>query len=227
VPRRPYTEFHSQNGEDRFLVEGGYLPERGTFVDVGAGQPVALSNTYHLERNGWTGLCVDADPRQVARLRRTRRCAVEHAAVTASGAPAVLFQCKAPEFSTTLDHLPKQVRHSGLAYAAGVPVATITVPGARLESLLRRHAIEKIDLLSVDTEGSEVDVLRSLEWERHWPSVVIVEHVTWYRGSNEKPVRRHFSRLPYEVAWRTRHNLIFVMSGGPPRAPGHKSVPQR
>jgi hypothetical protein len=59
-----YTRFHSQFGEDRYIYNNIDLPANGTFVDVGAGHPIHLSNTYFFEKNGWTGVCIDADPKQ-------------------------------------------------------------------------------------------------------------------------------------------------------------------
>lgn len=41
-----YTQFHSQFGEDRWIFEYINLPKQGVFIDIGAGHPVCLSNTY-------------------------------------------------------------------------------------------------------------------------------------------------------------------------------------
>jgi hypothetical protein len=52
------------------------------FVDVGAGHPSYLSNTYFFEKNGWTGVCIDADPKQYQFLKK-ERTTVEWAAIAA------------------------------------------------------------------------------------------------------------------------------------------------
>src|SRR5664279_1724982 len=63
-----HTQFHSQFGEDRYVYRHLNPPKKGVFVDAGAGHPINLSNTYFFEKNGWTGLCIDADPTQIALL---------------------------------------------------------------------------------------------------------------------------------------------------------------
>ena len=68
MPPWSYDVFHSQHGEDRIILAAVTLPTQGVFVDVGAGDAVAFSNTLHFEKNGWTGLCVDADERRIGPL---------------------------------------------------------------------------------------------------------------------------------------------------------------
>ena len=196
----------SQFGEDEFLLKHGHLPRKGVFVDVGAGDPVRFSNTHYLERSGWTGICIDADPKQVELLRRVRTCAVEWAAVGSSTGPVELLQCADHDYSTTLDHL------YGIAAEKEWTYVRTFVPGMRLETILNKHGIDAIDLLSIDTEGTELEVCRSLDWNRHRPGVVVIEYLTDGRSSQELAVRDYFLRLPYRLIHRTASNLIFLES---------------
>ena len=195
--------FSSQFGEDRFLVEQKLVPTSGVFVDVGAGDPVRFSNTYYLEQLGWEGVCIDADPRQIEALTRQRTCAVEWAAVTAEVGEVEFVECEDPDYSTTLDHLP------GLAAKSGWEYALTCVPAVRLETILENHSIETINLLSIDTEGSELDVCDTLDWGKHRPRVVVIEYLTWGRPSQEQAIRDYFAELPYRLVHRTTSNLIF------------------
>jgi FkbM family methyltransferase len=206
TPGEEETQFCSQFGEDSFLVDDGRLPGRGVFVDIGAGDPIRFSNTYYLERRGWTGLCIDADPKQVDALQRSRTCAVEWAAITSAGEEARLLQCEDPDYSTTLEHLRDVAADKGWEYALTV------VPATRLEELLVRHQIGKIDLLSIDTEGTELDVCASMDWRQHRPSVVVIEHSTLGRPSQEPQILDYFRDLPYRLLHRTACNFIFVES---------------
>lgn len=49
---------YAQVGQDCFAygMNGG---RPGSFLDIGCGHPTAYSNTYGLEKAGWTGVCVD------------------------------------------------------------------------------------------------------------------------------------------------------------------------
>ncbi len=71
-------ESHSQAAQDTFVYELLVRPSqhRGTFLDIGCGEPLADNNTYALERMGWTGLLVDSDTVAVQRCRDQRTSTV-------------------------------------------------------------------------------------------------------------------------------------------------------
>ncbi|MDB5385366.1 MAG: methyltransferase FkbM [Planctomycetaceae bacterium] len=193
-----YPHYHGQYGEDEFLEVNHLLPEIGVFVDVGAGHPITFSNTFRLEQRGWLGVCIDADPRQVELLREHRKN-VEHYAIGRQRGFVALSQIECPELSTTLDHLSR----------GNSPVTSTSIPAIDLESLLEKHGIQDIDLLSIDTEGTEIDVLESMDLNKHHPEVIIVEFNTFGRDSNEAVLREYFCQLPYQEIHKTFSNLLF------------------
>ena len=198
--------FWSQWGEDEFLIEHELVPPEGVFVDVGAGDPIRYSNTYYVEQLGWTGLCIDADPAQIEALSLNRRCAVEWAAVSSDEGEVELLRVEDPDYSTTLHHLP------ALAADRGSTHTVTRVPAVKLETILQKHDIGVIDLLSIDTEGSELDACRTLDWDRHRPRAVVIEYLTWGRPSQGPAIRAFFREMPYRLVHRTTTNFIFVES---------------
>jgi len=61
-----YYNFHGeiQKGKnvDKTLRE--YFPDynyRGIFFDIGAYEPINISNSYHFEKNGWDCYCFEAN----------------------------------------------------------------------------------------------------------------------------------------------------------------------
>lgn len=198
--------FSSQYGEDEFLVSRGLVPGRGTFIDVGAGDPIRFSNTHYFERSGWTGVCIDADPTQVEALKRIRRAAVEWAVVGEAQGEVELFAADDPDYSSTLNHL------RDFAAEKGWSLRTLRVPVQPLNAILQKHAIQSIDLLSIDTEGTELDVCRGLDWRRYRPNVVVIEYATAAQPSQELSIRAYFASLPYRLVHRTPSNLIFKRS---------------
>src|SRR3989344_479016 len=101
----------------------------------------ALVIPIFLRKNGWRGLCVEADPQNHFRLMLNRRSAARCAAGMTEGT-ADFFQCFGiPDLS-------------GLAATEHNRGGTkIKVPVFRLETLMKKHGIECVDLLSIDTEG--------------------------------------------------------------------------
>lgn len=198
-----HTRFHSQFGEDRYIFEHIDLPERGVFVDIGAGHPTYLSNTYFFEKNGWTGLCVDADPSQIKLLKKERQN-VEWAAIAPEEGEIEFSLAYFPTYSSTMG----KDKYHGIVK---MPFkGTIRVPSMKLETLLIKHNIGAIDLLSIDVEGTELEVWETFDYEKHKPKVLIIEYYTFGLVDNSERIKAFFSKLPYQLVHTTCTNFIFL-----------------
>jgi len=198
-----YKNFHSQFGEDRYIFEKIELPQKGVFVDIGAGHPIFYSNTYFFEKNGWEGVCIDADINQV-NLLKAERSNVEWAAISPEEGEIEFFPAFLPELSTTK---PKD-EHEGLIK---IPFKdTVKVLSFRLETLLEKYNIGVIDILDIDVEGTELEVLETFDYEKHRPQVVIIEYYGLGLGDKSEKIKEFFSKLPYRLVHTTCSNLIFV-----------------
>jgi FkbM family methyltransferase len=190
--------FHSQYGEDRWILEHVPLPERGFFVDVGAGDGVAYSNTLAFERLGWRGVCIDADPRSYLKLIDRRQLAFFSAVRAVEGVTEMFVN----------DHVPDYTRATG-------PIGTgrtIVVPSVPLGVLLQRLRLaDHIDVLSVDVEGLELEVLQSFDMARDYPTVVVVEHFTRGLKDQRSELLDFFAPLPYQLVYETQANLVFSL----------------
>jgi FkbM family methyltransferase len=138
--------FKSQFREDVWLQANWHrlgLPDVGFFVEFGAGDGVHFSNTYWLEMDrGWTGLLIEPDPRNVV---NRPGIPVERACVGPAGAAEF---CLHP----TDGYLSGKLRTEG---------ERIEIPSLPLSDILRKHNVETVDLISIDTEGTEVEAWRT------------------------------------------------------------------
>ena len=196
------SEWFGQHLEDKWIVENLKLPKNGVFVEVGAYTGIAMSNTYHFEQKGWTGLCIEADPRHWGQLLMNRQCQKFFGA--AGSNPDLAFSMN-PESSW-----------SGF----GREGTRVRVPVLTLRTLLEAYSLGPIDILSLDTEGTELDVWASgafseadpdyctIRWPIY-PRVVIIEWETAGLPSNKDRIRGHFASLPYREVHETVGNLIF------------------
>lgn len=185
--------FNSQFGEDRYIVENLKIPEKGIFVDVGAGNPIRYSNTYHFEQKGWRGLCVDPDPRQYRELRDRRGCYVVHGAVGTKKKQMKL--AKDPDISGSAEHVQ------------GEPY---DVEWFTLGKLLRIYDFPRIDVLSIDTEGTEIDVWESFNEKVKPVRVLVVEYNTVGMASNEQKYLTYFTNSGFTLKHKTKSNYIFL-----------------
>lgn len=160
-----------------------YLDFRGgTFIEAGANDGLAQSNTYWFERfRGWRGLLIEAVPEKAAACRRNRpKATVIQSALVASDAvksvrinTADLMAYVEGGFS---DPAQENI-HLGYAKEHYDPatIAQIEVPARTLSSILDEQRMNRIDLFSLDVEGFEAEVLKGLDLSRHRPRYILVE----------------------------------------------------
>src|SRR5215813_9246244 len=153
---------YSGFGEDSWILKNLPLPDRGVFVDVGAFDGRVSSNTLAFEESGWSGLCVEPYPANALACKRNRRCPTVFCAV-GTGASMQPLEVNTADLGTC-----------GLRRPATGNRFFVQV--LRLDWLCDLFGIDKIDLLSIDTEGSEVEVWHSAGQLR--PQIVIAEFRT-------------------------------------------------
>jgi len=197
--------FYSQYSEDRWLVENVVLPSRGVFVDIGAFDGVIGSNTKYFEERGWSGLCIDADPRNIPTLAQNR--------------PKVLWGAISNEETIRELICHEDLQLTGLKNPANLSESMrFFVPTIRLQTVLDRFAVDEIDLLSIDTEGTEIEVLQSFDLNKHVTHVLIVEYLTCGVVTKEQLMNFFRDYPQYELIHQTTSNLIWS-DGFFPRKP--------
>lgn len=180
VRQRLVHRSYSQHGEDRLAWHLLGRQPRGTFVDLGANDPVRLSNTYLLYRRGWRGLAVDASADHAGRWAAIRPADRFVVAGVGPATPAAPFYVHAASALSTFS-----AEHSDRAVAEGHPrVAVRQVPVRALADLLDEHLGDRpIDFLSLDLEGADVEALASNDWHRFRPRLICVEVTATAAGS--------------------------------------------
>ncbi len=163
-------EVYSQNGED-ILIKSLLNKEKGFYVDIGCHHPKSMSNTYLFYQKGWTGMNVDANPDLIKKFKRNRPndiCLCE--AVSDVREELTFYEFDSAAVST-LDAVQVEEWKKQWNVVNERKVVTKT-----LTDLLDEHQISQpIDFLSIDVEGHDLQVLRSLDFSKYRPSLIIVE----------------------------------------------------
>lgn len=188
----------SQLSQDIFVLAETGFKKGGFFVEFGATDGVKFSNTHLLEKEfGWTGIL--SEPAKVWRddLLKNRNCYIDFNCVWKRSGDILEFNevdaaelSTIDEFSTSDDHT--EARKVGTKYL---------VPSVSLKDLLDRyHAPKVIDFLSIDTEGSEYEILSAFDFDAYDIRIITCEHN--YTPAREKiydllTVKGYVRKYPY------------------------------
>jgi FkbM family methyltransferase len=196
----------SQFGEDISIAHLFRENDSGnkTYVDVGAYDPIYLSNTYYFYRLGWSGLVIDANPSVLTRYAAIRpRDQVQNVFVSNEQGTVDFTLFEADMFST----LSSNVGSVPLEYRAGQ--RQIRVNAVPLQRVIAEAGIEKFDLLNIDVEGNDFNVLQSLNFEIHRPRVICCEDHSenWSLSETCNFLKVH----GYKLASRVGLSSIYVL----------------
>jgi FkbM family methyltransferase len=201
-------ESYSQFGEDLLVWEYFGRRPAGFFIEAGANAPFQFSQTWFLEKQGWTGMLIEPLSDKAALLRSKRpRCQVFQNAL---GAPA---DCGEMAIGVPEDDMFAAIRPREKAPAS---MRTEMVQVKTLDSVIEEAGNPVIDYLSIDVEGMEWEVLQGFSLAHHHPALILVEeHFKSLR------VHRHLTQRGYRLVKRTGCNNWYV----PLHAPFHLTTP--
>lgn len=187
-------KYYGQDEIDKWLVERLNLPDKGVIVDVGAGDGINMSNSKLLEEMGWTAICIDADPRVAKDLKKNRP----------HGYSALISNKKGKHTFYMNEDTPDL---SGIIPTEKTKNKSITLESVTLESILEKEKVGKIDILSIDTEGSEIDAFESMNFEKHRPKYLVIELDT--QGKVNYELETYFTLKGYKAIAIQGPNMIF------------------
>ena len=166
---------HSQLFQELWALWRAGGKRGGYFVEFGAASGIKLSNTYFLETGmGWKGILVEPHPVQVERVRNARMCHVSDLCVFSRSDETLTFRMVAKgDLSRIADINPGDGHEdTNRTKYKETQVRTIS-----LNDLLTAYdAPREIDYMSVDTEGSEVEILQAFDFDRWRVNAFTVEH---------------------------------------------------
>jgi FkbM family methyltransferase len=164
----------SQLGQD-VLVLGEVGPDRiGFFVEFGATNGVDLSNTYLLETAyGWKGILCEPALIWQPKLAYNRGAIIDERCVWSESNLTLEFSETArPELSTLGGFGDNDGHKAERLNSHNYPVQTVSL----LDLLSDHEAPKHIEFLSVDTEGSEFDILNAFDFSQYTFGTICVEH---------------------------------------------------
>lgn len=186
----------AQYSEDVRVLEFFGHKFTGVFLEVGANHPEFLSNTNLLERNGWSGVLIEPVP-ALAKLLREKRpnSKVFEAAVSAPNSVAKGYLA-IPDCGDTL---------AKLVFDKDLPGVVGEVDVTTIDNVLDQAGIQRVDFLSIDIEGAEIEALKGFSFDRYRPRLIIIEdHV------HDLKIHRFLTSKRYKLFDRTGCNGWYI-----------------
>ena len=212
----------------------------GFYVDVGAYHPKLFSNTYLFYKKGWRGICIEPNPRmkKLFLIARPRDVFVsvgvgENQELKNSRNQGIKTKRVLEYFEFedgAVNTFSAEQARKNQEEAGRKLIGKRRIPVLPLKTILDRYLPkgQKIDLLSVDAEGMDLEVLRSNDWKKYRPEMIIAEDLTDrarpYRGFNpSRPgpagggsggVVRFLDSVGYRLVAKTPYSVIFRVQQG-------------
>jgi FkbM family methyltransferase len=187
----------AQLHQDLWVLHETRHERNGYFVEFGATDGVNLSNTCLLEREfGWRGILAEPNPAWHSSLRQNRNAAIDLRCVFGRTGEHVAFAAtKHPELATIVGYGSNDGHRQARLDHTIVEVETVA-----LNDLLAQHdAPREIDYISIDTEGSELDILAPFDFERWNVTLFSVEHnATGMEQELDRLMQRHGYERRYQ-----------------------------
>ena len=202
IKRKTYSfEF-----EDIYIIKYFRNVKKGFYVDIGAYNPIRGSNTYLLYRKGWSGINIDADENSIKMFNILRRKDhnFNYAICSSKKKEVKLFYEKNSSVIKTI--VPKFRKLTLKKFKIKkVKVSTF-------DNLIKKTNFynKRIDFLNIDCEGSDLDVLKSVDIKIYKPRLICIEiNVLLEKSIKKSKIYKYLIKNNYTLKKSFNNSNIF------------------
>jgi FkbM family methyltransferase len=180
------TRSKAQGRQDLFVLQQLNRKSNGYFVEFGATNGIDISNTYLLETGfGWTGILAEPARCWHTSLAQNRKASLELNCIWKDTGSILTFnEVENADLSTISDYSNSDFWRAARETGETYDVKTISL----IDLLRKQNAPKHIDYLSIDTEGSEFEILNAFDFAEYPFGVITCEH-------NYSPMRERIYSL--------------------------------
>jgi FkbM family methyltransferase len=204
---------YSQSGEDiiaDYFFESIGI-EKPTYIDIGANQPVKGSNTYLFYLKGANGICIEPDLTLIASLKKERpKDIVLNIGIStniAAEADFYYFDGHYNAWNTfSKQDADNKTNESGIEYKVSkVQLDTVN-------NIVAKHQFKHVNFISVDVEGLDLGILKSIDFDEIRPQLICVETIEFSLRNTVKKnheIINYVLTQGYHVYADTNLNTLF------------------
>jgi FkbM family methyltransferase len=201
---------YAQEGEDMIINRFFEFKKKGVYVDVGAHHPFRFSNTSFFYRKGWSGINIDPLPEAAALFKKYRKRDVNiQKGVSLKEEQLLYYAFNEPAYNTFSEEKANEYIKAGLGLPLLRKEKIDTVP---LRSILDANLPPgtTIDFLTIDTEGLEMEVLESNNWEKYQPTIIVLEdHTIEIEKHLNAALNLYMKKRNYALVGKSYYSYIY------------------
>jgi len=202
---------YSQEGEDMILRRLFENQQTGFYVDVGAHHPKRFSNTYFFYKKGWRGINIDAMPDSMRPFNKIRPRDINiEKPVSDKKQVLTYYAFNEPAlngFSKELsDERANQNNNYHIIFEKDIETSTLA---EILDNNLPQN--QEIDFLSIDVEGLDFMVLKSNNFEKYKPKVILIEILgSSLTDIENNEISKYLKGFDYSIYAKAVNTVIFI-----------------
>lgn len=218
ILNKKYKLSYSQCGEDLIIdyMFQIFKFKNPTYLDIGANDPIILNNTYLFYKKGFSGVCVEPDPflyNNLSKIRKRDTClnvGIKDSEETDDLLDFYILTSKTLNtFSKTRANEILKYKYYGNQEIK----KTVKISMLSINDVIDQYFDISPTFISIDVEGSELNILKTLNLDKYRPKVFCVETIEY---NNDLSLKKNYDlidfmdRYDYMVYADTLINSIFV-----------------
>lgn len=197
-------KYYSQFAEDKLLDRIFKGKKNGFCVEVGANDGLNDSTTIYFEKKGWDCVLIEPNPELCSLIRATRNAILFECAASDKEGNVTLYVAEGADRSHGVSTIEGSKKSLDKIKFYGFTYKEVSVVTQELDQILGSLNFgRKIDFISIDVEGHELDVLKGFSLINWQPTIVLVEDNSNYE---ERNVRDYMYKHDYICFKRTGVN---------------------
>ena len=199
-------KYTSQAGQDKIIKKKFFDGKKnGFFIEIGAYDGIIGSNCYHFERFlNWDGIAIEPSNVQFEKLKRNRKCKILNKAIS--------DEVKEVEFIEVTEGLTQMSGINNSSFKRNINIISNNQPSKTKSISLKTITFDEIapknrdiDYLSIDIEGGEMNLLKSIDFKINNIKVVSVEN----NLPKEQNFKNFFEKINFKYLDRIGQDEIF------------------
>ena len=173
------SDYFSEAGQDMLVKDNFFKNQKsGFFLEIGAFDGIEGSNCYHFEKfMNWQGIAIEASPLQFEKLKKNRNCKLINIAIGSENKQVEFYEVvEGFTQMSGINNLNFKDSFERIKKNSNSKINKINIECKTFEKLIPSDQI--IDLISIDIEGNEPDVLKSINFDKYQIKVIILENKT-------------------------------------------------